>query len=729
MMTSTVRNRRALLGVASCLCLTQTAWATDIDTLLDLPFEALFDLTVSTATKTEEKISDVAANVVVIGRADIAQQGYRNLAEVLSSIPGLYHIEQYYHEGAAFGVRGFWSSWTNKQLIILVDGIPQMNPQRNNYILPQIAVPVEAIERVEVVRGPLSVIYGDGAFFGAINIITDKKRIAQAEKNQQKQEDLSDIQTTLSAGFGSQATGKLYARVSGGNKAGDLFYTLTASHYSTDGIAADYHEMVDAGYLETLTGFSGTENTKGKLQNAENYLSLNAHIKDFSFLFSHVETENEAFLVFPNDLDGNHQRHTVSTLGLSYKKALTEALSLQARFNYRQNELLYDYMPTAFIHAGARAAEERRQGKIYEAELTGTYALENARMIMGLSYRSIPEVTGYIDAPNAGLDTHYYEVTDSITSNGLFAQVSYDFSDRFTMVAGARLERLENYTIRTRSINDPAALDSSREYDKGSTEIIPRLAAIYRASEQHAFKFLYGEAVSWPSFDQNQPQVINPRLHQLEPESVRTFELVYDYTPASHFAANFSVFRNEMKNLIVRSLTFDNAQLLEIQTNSGALTTTGLEGTLRYRLGRQWNFELSGSYQRTDDTKNNQDAAYSPELLGYFKTAYHFNKGRMTKGLSIALDAHYVSTMQPAVNLNSTNSPPERIGQDADAYFNMGLNLRVEDRLIKGTFMNVRISNVLDEEIRYPVFTSNAWATRGYIGEGRSVLFNVGMTF
>jgi len=729
-MKAKTKNHYSLISVLTSLCLGQAAYSGDIDVLMDLALEDLLAVEVSTASKTEEKISDIPASVVVIGRAEIARYGYRNLAEILSSIPGLYGIEQYYYEGMAFGVRGFWSNWTNKQIIILVDGIPQINPHRNNYILPQIAVPVEAIERVEVVRGPLSVIYGDGAFFGAINIITDTKRIAKSNKKSNKKNKVNS-QSMVSVGLGDYETGKLYGRVSGGNKNGDLHFTLTASHSSTDGIHADYEEMVEPGYLEGLRGmgFSGEPNTNGKLDNSENYVSLNAHAKDFAFHFSHVQTDNDAFIVFPGDLDGNHQTHKVTTLGVSYESQVTQALSLQARLNYRQTELLYDYYPTHFLHNGARAANEVRKGRVYEAELTGNYALsKNTRIIAGLAYRIMPEVTDFLDLPNAGLNADYYEVTDNITSNGLFAQVTHNFSKTFKLVAGARLERLANYTIRTRSLNDPASLDSTREYDKGSTEVIPRLAAIYRPSSKHGFKFLYGEAVSWPSFDQNQPQVVNPELNQLELESIKTLELVYDYIPSSTFSANLSIFHNEMENLIVRSLVFEGSQFSEIQNNLGELTTTGLESTLRYRPNKQWNLELSASYQRSDDKNSELDVPYSPKLLGYMKASYRFNKGRFTKGLTVAVDGYYTAAMQPSTNLDPNAAKPY-IGEESDSYFNMGLNLRMEDRLFKGSFMNLRISNLLDEKIRYPVFTNNDWATRGYIGEGRRILFNIGMKF
>ncbi len=681
----------------------------DWGVLKNLSLEELMLLPVSTAGKTEEKISDIPASVVVITRAEIAQYGYRTLGETLSSIPGLYGIEQYYYEGVALGVRGFWSNWTNKQIIILVDGIPQINPHRNNYILPQIAVPVEAIERIEVVRGPLSVIYGDGAFFGAINIITDNEKIP--DKTQYR----------VSAGVGSRNTSKAYGQISGGDKDLDMRFNLIASHYTTDGIDASYEDMTAPGYMEGL-GLS-SRSTKGMLDNTENYLSLNAYMKDFSVHFSHVETDMDAFLVFPGDADGNHQVHTVNTLGLGYSTEVSDKLSVQARVSYRENKLEYDYYPTAFLHTGWPAAGEVRKGRTYEMDLNATYKpTTSTRIVTGLSYRIIPEVSIALDVPAVGLDKNYYEVTDSITTTGLFAQVTHDFSDTLKLVGGIRFERLENYNIRHASLSSTTPFDNSREYDKGGVELIPRFAAIYQPSKKHSFKLLYGEAVSWPSFDQNQPRVQQPLLDNLELEKVKTLELVYDWAYSKKLGVGLSVFRNQMENLVVRSLQLDpvtNA-FSEIQSNSGELSTTGLEATMRFRPTTRLNIELSASYQTTDDAMNDADAAYSPNILGYAKLAYNLNPD-----VTLAFDGYYTGTMKPTIDPNTQ----KRIGDDSPGYFNLGMNLRIDNLIAQGTFVDFRVTNLLDEEIRYPVFTNNDWATKGTIGEDRSIFLSVGADF
>lgn len=144
----------------------QSAIVRQVEDLSQLSLEDLLNVQITTASRTEENAEDVPASVVVIGRNDIEKYGYRTLSEVLQNIPGIYGIEHYYREGVALGMRGFWSGITNKHIMILVDGIPQRNDYMGTHALPDIAVPVEAIERIEVVRGAMSMMYGSGAFFG-----------------------------------------------------------------------------------------------------------------------------------------------------------------------------------------------------------------------------------------------------------------------------------------------------------------------------------------------------------------------------------------------------------------------------------------------------------------------------------------------------------------------------------------------------------------------------------
>ena len=131
-----------------------------------------FAQTVSSASRWEQSIYEIPASTIVISREEIEQNGYLTLQEILENVPGLFTVDQRYTSGVTIGTRGFWTDFS-RNVMIQLNGINMLNDRRNDYPLDKINVAVESIDKIEIVRGPMSVIYGDGAFFGVINIITN----------------------------------------------------------------------------------------------------------------------------------------------------------------------------------------------------------------------------------------------------------------------------------------------------------------------------------------------------------------------------------------------------------------------------------------------------------------------------------------------------------------------------------------------------------------------------
>ena len=186
--------------------------------LIDMSFEELMKIKITTAGKKSEEIKDIPASVVIITRDEIEKYGYKSLQEILNSIPGMYMISDYSAGSDNFGVRGFWSGVTNNDMIILVNGVNQVYDYISGNAMNKIAALPQAIDRIEIIRGPMSVIYGSGAFFGVINIITNE--ITEDGK-------LNNI----SGSIGSGSIFDLSARLSG--KENDFNYAFNSSYNST----------------------------------------------------------------------------------------------------------------------------------------------------------------------------------------------------------------------------------------------------------------------------------------------------------------------------------------------------------------------------------------------------------------------------------------------------------------------------------------------------------------
>ena len=164
----------ALVRAAIAMALTMRLWtpasAQDIDELLEFSLAELMEMDVSLASGIEESIFDAPAAMVVITAQEIRQRGYTNLAEIVVDLPGFDTV-------LANGIpylyayqRGYRHPSTQRTLL-MIDG------HVDNHLWTHQAVfsrrfPISSIERVEVLYGPASAIYGPNAFLGIVNIVT-----------------------------------------------------------------------------------------------------------------------------------------------------------------------------------------------------------------------------------------------------------------------------------------------------------------------------------------------------------------------------------------------------------------------------------------------------------------------------------------------------------------------------------------------------------------------------
>ena len=129
------------------------------------------DQMVVTASSVEQNLKDAPASISVITREDLQRKPVQNLKEVLKDVPGV-QLTNESDNRQGVSIRGLGSSYT----LILVDGkrVNSRNAvfRHNDFDLSWI--PAESIERIEVVRGPMSSLYGSDALGGVVNIITRK---------------------------------------------------------------------------------------------------------------------------------------------------------------------------------------------------------------------------------------------------------------------------------------------------------------------------------------------------------------------------------------------------------------------------------------------------------------------------------------------------------------------------------------------------------------------------
>ena len=141
----------------------------------DLAQESLEDLMnveVTSVSKTEETLSRTAAAVFVISPEDISRSGAKNIPDLLRMVPGM-DVAQINANTWAINVRGFNARFSNG-LLVLLDGRPVYTQTFGGVFWDVLDLPVEDIERIEVIRGPGGSVWGANAVNGVVNIITKK---------------------------------------------------------------------------------------------------------------------------------------------------------------------------------------------------------------------------------------------------------------------------------------------------------------------------------------------------------------------------------------------------------------------------------------------------------------------------------------------------------------------------------------------------------------------------
>jgi len=691
-----------------------------LDELFTMSIEELMNVKIVTAGKTLQKISDIPASAVIVTNDEIEKHGYQTLDEILQNIPGFFGINDYGEGGILFGVRGFWSGVPNDNIIILINNVPQTKNVFSNHPLSEIPVPVEAIEKIEVVRGPMSVIYGSGAFFGAINIITNNRNDS-ADEN------------IISASFGSADTKQAFLKVS--KNSGDLKYSANVSYYKTDGIDQPASKLMTDPSILTDYGLSADYRTSGSMSKDHKYFDFSAALKEIYFNLVIAEISEGTQFSFPSFEDGHKNTYSDINLAIGYLKQFSDKFTLNSKFTYYKDRSWFKYSFLKEDFFGIQQIES----KAVEFTSDAFYKVDSKLNIQsGIYYKTIFDIYNMYDLPSFGdpfFDNNYINIDDdAITSMAFYTQTEYKPVENLHIVAGLRLEKTLKYKINSGySYETDIFKKITQNINRDKIELIPRLAGIYNLNKNNIFKLLYGKAINRPSFFQDHVQAQADETF-LKPEEVETRELNYQSAFSSDYSININLFHNILDNLITRIIILDDIGNYDSSyfSNAGKMITNGVEFTFTAKPLNNLFLEFSGTYQ---NTKNKQaghkdiKAAYSPQHLGYIKMRYN-----VTKNLSIALNSQYVGSMETFWDdspdeTQSGYVPIGRIGDKAASYSISGLNFHYKNLFYEGIYINARISNLFDSEIRYPAFTNNTWADRGTLDYGRRFLITLGLKF
>lgn len=308
------------------------------------PAQPLGDDTVVTPTRGETLLSEVGSSVSVITEEQIRQSGQTQVSDVLRNIPGVDVVQQ----GSPGGLTSVFLRGANSQQTkVLIDGIPANDPSNASRSFDFSLLTVDNIERIEVLRGPQSTLYGSDAIGGVINIITKRGQ--------------GPMQVRASVMGGQFGTHREGFNVSGGTD--KYHYSFGSSYLQSDGFSsADVrfgnveNDGVRHGTFSGRFGMTPTENFD--VDYVFRYTDIDAMIDDAGFVGPPTdnfirETRNEALFsriqARVGALDGNwDQRFGFNYT--DYNRRDTDAgffgipqFNGETRmFDYQSNFLLHD---------------------------------------------------------------------------------------------------------------------------------------------------------------------------------------------------------------------------------------------------------------------------------------------------------------------------------------------------------------------------------------------------
>lgn len=614
--------------------------------LSEATLEQLGNIKVYSASKHLQSTADAPSSVTLITADEIQQHGYRTLGDILQTVRGFFVTDD--RNYSTVGIRGFARPGDyNTRILLLVDGHRlNDNIYDEAMIGTEFPIDIDLIERIEIIRGPTSSLYGSNALFAVIDIITKRGQ------------DLKGLELSSSAASFNSYEG----RITYGGKLQQLEFVISGTFYGSRG-----HNQLFFPEFNTAQTNNGIASHADDDQVGSSLATISFH--DFT-LQSVYGTREKGIptgaygTTFNNS--GTRTTDTHNYIDLRYEHNFVNSWDVLARTFYDSYTYHGTYIyPSPVDPAQTSPNLDRADGKWWGAELQITKTLlRRNRVTAGGEYRD-----------NIRQDQADYTLNP----------YSLLLEDKRRSFVGAV------YLQDELSVTKSLALNAGFRYDyysamDGSSD--PRAALIYHPSSQTTFKLIYGEAFRVPNvyelYYSAPPNLPNLALH---PEKIRSTEFVWEQGLTNRLRFSTSAFYDWIDGLITEEPVAND---LLIFRNLQDAKSAGLEFEVKGQVSHGLEGSASYSFQETKDRVTDQFLSNSPRNL----VKVSLSQPLLGRRMFVGLDAQYRSRIQS-------------LGGGAVSPFSV-VNFTVLGRRIgKHVDLSASIYNVLNKSYFDPPSTEN----------------------
>ena len=613
---------------------------------------------VVTATKYETSAKDIPASITVITSEEIENQNLPNgdIGDVLRSVPGITLRRAYGPFPAYPNIRGAGSDAT----VILVNGIP------TNWEITQ-AIPSENIERIEIVRGPASALYGANAAGGVINIIMKQGK--------------DEFKSSLSAGYGTFETYRSKAWSSG--RVDKLGYSIAASYEDSEGDNVVHNNVIPSVHMIDTCDYE------------KHAFSINT---DYSFsdsaklLFMYNFFHDEYIRGRPNH-GGDWDRHFA---GIIYDQRLGERFKLNASLGYRYDDLLHLY-----DKGGTNYDKNRKRYTDYyetpvELKITGALGWGHT-LTGGYFYNKQETDQDYSDWLTGD---PWRENKYKVETQAGYLQDVWKPVEELIITAGLRYDHWENYD------NHFSNFVTSDPKDRTDDNWSPKIGARYNFTNETSIWGNYSVGFKPPSSVQlyddrtsgGNPRQPNP---DLKPEKTESYELGLEQWFCEILQTRITGFHSITEDKIISWFDTNNVW---VNKNIGRTKSYGVEFDAGLHLLENWLINANYTWNSAKIDKNPSDPEQEDNWLP-FSPEHKANLGityEQKKNFTASIFGRYLSEQHTNNDNTKYTSAGEKRYMDESFVVDIKAvkHFPISKGYVKNIDLSLSIDNIFDEDYR-----------------------------